>query len=113
MQIAEDWPQGALLTCVGAEDVDAGDNGRVSFELDSTRSDKDLPFRIDAKSGCVFIDSPQPLDFEKRPLYNLTVEVGVSFCQLSMDVLMKMCGAGVGQRSTAVQHDLLAVGGAD
>uniref|UniRef100_A0A914UQL5 Uncharacterized protein n=1 Tax=Plectus sambesii TaxID=2011161 RepID=A0A914UQL5_9BILA len=75
VQIAEDWPQGALLTCVGAEDVDAGENGRLSFELDSTRSDKDLPFRIDAKSGCVFIDSPQPLDFEKRPLYNLTVEV--------------------------------------
>lgn len=65
-----------MLTCVGADDPDAGDNSRLSFELDSTRSEKDLPFRIDATSGCVFIDSPQPLDFEKRPVYNLTVEVG-------------------------------------
>ncbi len=79
MQFAEDWPNGAIVTCVAANDADIGENAQLSYQFDPTAISSDgntiVPFRVDAISGCIFIDSTIPLDFETRPLYNLSIEV--------------------------------------
>uniref|UniRef100_A0A915BTY2 Cadherin domain-containing protein n=3 Tax=Parascaris TaxID=6254 RepID=A0A915BTY2_PARUN len=77
VQIPEDYPNGALVTCVAASDADAGENGRITYGFDSLldKTSAQLPFRVQADTGCIFVDSRSPLDFETRALYNLSIEV--------------------------------------
>uniref|UniRef100_A0A0M3I755 Cadherin domain-containing protein n=1 Tax=Ascaris lumbricoides TaxID=6252 RepID=A0A0M3I755_ASCLU len=77
VQIPEDYPNGALVTCVAASDADAGENGRITYGFDSLldKTSTQLPFRVQADTGCIFVDSRSPLDFETRALYNLSIEV--------------------------------------
>ncbi|VDK18559.1 unnamed protein product [Anisakis simplex] len=76
VQIPEDYPNGALVTCIAAFDADIGENARITYGFDTIfdKSSSQLPFRIQPDTGCIFIDSTVPLDFETRPLYNITVE---------------------------------------
>ncbi|VDK60855.1 unnamed protein product [Anisakis simplex] len=81
VQIPEDYPNGALVTCIAAFDADIGENARITYGFDTIfdKSSSQLPFRIQPDTGCIFIDSTVPLDFETRPLYNITVEVRLNF----------------------------------
>lgn len=64
------------MTCVGALDPDDGANKEISYAFDSAASDQyQLPFKIDASSGCLFVSTDEPFDFEKRSFYNLSIEV--------------------------------------
>uniref|UniRef100_A0A183V1J2 Cadherin domain protein n=1 Tax=Toxocara canis TaxID=6265 RepID=A0A183V1J2_TOXCA len=76
VQIPEDYPNGALVTCVAASDADTGENGRITYGFDSKldKASKQIPFRVQADTGCIFIDSKFPLNFETRALYNISVE---------------------------------------
>ena len=74
MQIPEDYPNNALVTCVVATDPDLGENGRVTYSIESY-SASSQPFRIQSDTGCIFVDSKEPLDYETRALFNLTIKV--------------------------------------
>lgn len=93
--VPEDYPAGALVTCVDADDPDTGENGRISYRLvDSTRksinASSEAPFFIDSATGCIRLmwtngaskqrkSTPSYLelilDYERQPFYNLTVEL--------------------------------------
>ncbi|KAK6741188.1 hypothetical protein RB195_009193 [Necator americanus] len=76
VRIPEDYPDGALVGCVAASDADIGANARLRFSLEPEENGLAPPFKIDHRTGCVFIHSPhQPLDFQRRPLYNMTIDV--------------------------------------
>ncbi|VDM79530.1 unnamed protein product [Strongylus vulgaris] len=76
VRIPEDYPDGALVGCVAATDPDVGPNARLRFSLDPEENGLAPPFKIDHRTGCVFIHSPhQPLDFQRRSSYNLTIDV--------------------------------------
>uniref|UniRef100_A0A0R3RMF6 Cadherin n=1 Tax=Elaeophora elaphi TaxID=1147741 RepID=A0A0R3RMF6_9BILA len=73
--IPEDYPNNALLTCVAAWDPDEGENGQIAYAFDSTiETPVTLPFRIQEDTGCIFINTNDPFDFETINLYNLSVE---------------------------------------
>ncbi|VDN22902.1 unnamed protein product [Cylicostephanus goldi] len=67
VRIPEDYPDGALVGCVAATDPDIGPNARLRFSLEPEENGLAPPFKIDHRTGCVFIHSPhQPLDFQRR-----------------------------------------------
>ncbi|KAL4002923.1 Cadherin domain family protein [Acanthocheilonema viteae] len=73
--IPEDYPNNVLLTCVTAWDPDEGQNGQVAYEFDSTiETSVTLPFRIQKDTGCIFVNTDEPFDFETINLYNLSIE---------------------------------------
>ncbi|EJW72139.1 hypothetical protein WUBG_16951 [Wuchereria bancrofti] len=74
--IPEDYPNNALLTCVAAWDPDEGKNGEVVYTFDITvETSLTLPFRIEENTGCIFVNTDEPFDFETINRYNLSVEV--------------------------------------
>ncbi|KHJ77698.1 cadherin domain protein [Oesophagostomum dentatum] len=76
VRIPEDYPDGALVGCVAATDPDVGANARLRFSIEPEENGLSPPFKIDHRTGCVFIHSPhQPLDFQRRSLYNMTIDV--------------------------------------
>lgn len=75
VQIPEDYPNGALITCIPVIDPDYGENGRVTYTLFASDLTSVIPFRIQPDTGCIFLNSKQPLDYETRAFYNLTVKV--------------------------------------
>ncbi|KAJ1373971.1 hypothetical protein KIN20_036538 [Parelaphostrongylus tenuis] len=76
VRIPEDYPDGALVGCVAATDADVGANARLRFSIESEQSGVTPPFKIDHRTGCVFIHSShQPLDFQRQASYNLTIDV--------------------------------------
>ncbi|VDM52768.1 unnamed protein product [Angiostrongylus costaricensis] len=76
VRIPEDYPDGALVGCVAATDADVGANARLRFSVESEQSGITPPFKIDHRTGCVFIHSPhQPLDFQRKASYNMTIDV--------------------------------------
>lgn len=73
----EDAPNNQLVTCLGASDIDNGTNAELFFELiynDVSNSVK-TPFRVDNASGCIFVDTNKPFDFEKVSYYNFSIKV--------------------------------------
>uniref|UniRef100_A0A7I4YD34 Cadherin domain protein n=1 Tax=Haemonchus contortus TaxID=6289 RepID=A0A7I4YD34_HAECO len=77
VRIPEDYPDGAMVGCLTAYDPDVGQNARLRFSIEAEENGIAPPFRIDHHSGCVFIHSPhQPLDFQRRSTYNLSIDVG-------------------------------------
>ncbi|VDO27944.1 unnamed protein product [Haemonchus placei] len=77
VRIPEDYPDGAMVGCLTAYDPDVGQNARLRFSIEAEENGIAPPFRIDHHSGCVFIHSPhQPLDFQRRSIYNLSIDVG-------------------------------------
>ncbi|VDN46419.1 unnamed protein product, partial [Gongylonema pulchrum] len=74
--IPEDYPNNALVTCFAAFDPDEGKNGAIAYALDSAvKQLTSVPFRIQEDTGCVFVNTERPLDFETIKLYNLSIEV--------------------------------------
>ncbi|PIO55201.1 hypothetical protein TELCIR_23413, partial [Teladorsagia circumcincta] len=75
VRIPEDYPDGAMVGCLAASDPDVGQNARLRFSIEAEANGIAPPFKIDHRTGCVFIHSPhQPLDFQRRPVYNLTID---------------------------------------
>ncbi|OZC11535.1 hypothetical protein X798_01393 [Onchocerca flexuosa] len=73
--IPEDYPNNALLTCVAAWDPDEGKNGEIVYAFDSTlEASVTVPFRIQEDTGCIFVNTDEPFDFETTKLYNLSIE---------------------------------------
>uniref|UniRef100_A0A1I7XKI7 Cadherin domain-containing protein n=1 Tax=Heterorhabditis bacteriophora TaxID=37862 RepID=A0A1I7XKI7_HETBA len=73
VRIPEDFPDGALVGCLAARDLDIGENSHLRFSIDN---EDHPPFRIDHHTGCIFVHSPhQPLDYEHKPMYNITIDV--------------------------------------
>ncbi|KFD57635.1 hypothetical protein M513_01305, partial [Trichuris suis] len=72
VEIPEDVPPHFLFTCVGAYDPDEGVNAMLRYELPANASEV-LPFDIDSETGC--LRTIGTLDFSKRPIYNLKVQV--------------------------------------
>ncbi|GMT19019.1 hypothetical protein PFISCL1PPCAC_10316 [Pristionchus fissidentatus] len=96
VSISEDWPDGALVGCLAVHDEDSGSNGRLSYgmEMEKMEGGEPYPFRVDRHSGCVFVKSKHPLDYEKRKGYNLSVEVSdngetplMTICQMEVNLI--------------------------
>ncbi|GMR42111.1 hypothetical protein PMAYCL1PPCAC_12306, partial [Pristionchus mayeri] len=96
VSISEDWPDGALVGCLAVHDEDSGANGRLVYgmEMEKMENGEPFPFRVDRHSGCVFVKSKQPLDYEKRREYNLSIEVSdngetplTTICQMDVHLI--------------------------
>ncbi|KAL6110918.1 dchs2 [Pungitius sinensis] len=68
-------PEGAAVASavcqVTATDLDLGENGRVTYEINRRQSDPDEVFSIDETSGVVYLN--KPLDYETRAFHELVV----------------------------------------
>lgn len=70
-ELAEDSPNGQLVTCVAAFDADQGLNARLQYEIPNDSA----PFRIDRQTGCVFTNLSKPLDYELQNSHTFNVTV--------------------------------------
>ncbi|XP_042348803.1 protocadherin Fat 2 [Plectropomus leopardus] len=68
IKVPEDVPVGTLLVWVESVDLDLGSGGLVTYNLKNTEGGI---FHLDSSTGALILE--RELDFERRPLYNLTV----------------------------------------
>ncbi|XP_070818647.1 protocadherin Fat 2 [Chaetodon trifascialis] len=68
IKVPEDVPVGTLLVWVESVDLDLGSGGLVTYNLKNTEGGI---FHLDASTGGLTLE--RELDFERRPIYNLTV----------------------------------------
>uniref|UniRef100_A0A3Q3F9R6 FAT atypical cadherin 2 n=1 Tax=Labrus bergylta TaxID=56723 RepID=A0A3Q3F9R6_9LABR len=68
VKIPEDVPVGTVLVWVESVDLDLGSGGLVTYNLKNTESGI---FHLDPATGALTLE--RELDFERRPVYNLTV----------------------------------------
>ncbi|XP_029297728.1 LOW QUALITY PROTEIN: protocadherin Fat 2 [Cottoperca gobio] len=68
IKVPEDVPVGTLLVWVESVDLDLGSGGIVTYNLKNTEGGI---FQLDPSTGALFLE--RELDFERRPIYNLTV----------------------------------------
>ncbi|KAL6117350.1 fat2 [Pungitius sinensis] len=68
VKVPEDLPVGTLLVWVESVDLDLGSGGLVTYNLKNTEGGI---FHLDSSSGALILE--RELDFERRPVYNLTV----------------------------------------
>lgn len=68
VKVPEDVPVGTLLVWVESVDLDLGSGGRVTYNLKNTEGGI---FNLDLSTGSLTLE--RELDFERRPVYNLTV----------------------------------------
>ena len=106
----EDAPRGQLVGCIGATDLDLGENGRVTFEMG--KSIPKAPFRIDYGTGCIFLDSPNPLSAERHSRYSFNITISdhgdpplSSTCQVKLDLI------SVNRNQMAPEFEQIAVEG--
>ncbi|XP_030238562.1 protein dachsous [Drosophila navojoa] len=69
--VPENATVGTSVLQVYASDTDADENGLVEYAINRRQSDKEQMFRIDARTGAVYIN--KPLDFETKELHELVV----------------------------------------
>ncbi|XP_074530998.1 protocadherin Fat 2 isoform X2 [Halichoeres trimaculatus] len=68
VKVPEDLPVGSNLVWVESVDLDLGSGGLVTYNLKNTEGGI---FHLDSSTGALTLE--RELDFERRPLYNLTV----------------------------------------
>ncbi|XP_070692797.1 protocadherin Fat 2 [Pempheris klunzingeri] len=68
IKVPEDVPVGTLLVWIESVDLDLGSGGLVTYNLKNTESGI---FNLDSSTGALTLE--RELDFERRPVYNLTV----------------------------------------
>lgn len=83
----EDSPNGQLIGCVPTKDLDLSPTS-LRFSI---QSKAELPFRIDEFSGCLFLNSSKPLDYEKTSSYKF----GISVLDGNMKGLSTECTAHI------------------
>lgn len=54
-------------------DLDTGINSILNYTL--SNSNNEVPFRVDLKSGCIFVDSKKPFDFEKKSNFTFDIQI--------------------------------------
>lgn len=69
--VPENATVGTSVLQVYASDTDADENGLVEYAINRRQSDKEQMFRIDSRTGAVYIN--KPLDFETKELHELVV----------------------------------------
>ncbi|TMW54235.1 hypothetical protein DOY81_000658 [Sarcophaga bullata] len=69
--VAENATIGTMVLQVYATDADADENGMVEYSINRRQSDKEQMFRIDSKSGWIYVN--KALDFETKELHELVV----------------------------------------
>jgi protocadherin-16/23 len=62
---------GTVILMVTATDADSGNNGKVGYYIDRTRSDPNENFNVDAETGAVVLN--KKLDFEQQTNYELVI----------------------------------------
>uniref|UniRef100_A0A0N5A589 Cadherin domain-containing protein n=1 Tax=Parastrongyloides trichosuri TaxID=131310 RepID=A0A0N5A589_PARTI len=71
--IPEDLPNNALITCLVGIDKDEGKNKELNYELFDD-NDKKM-FFLDNSTGCIFLNSDKPLDYEIQSKYTLKFKI--------------------------------------
>ena len=71
VQVREDVEVGRTVVTVFAEDDDADENGRVTYELRQSMSSEVRDFAIDERTGRIFVD--HRLDYETEQSYSLII----------------------------------------
>ncbi|XP_046738187.1 protein dachsous [Diprion similis] len=69
--VPENATVGTAVLAVNAQDLDAGDNGRIEYSINRRQSDREEMFRIDSETGMVFVN--KPLDFESKDRHELVI----------------------------------------
>ncbi|XP_013791248.1 fat-like cadherin-related tumor suppressor homolog [Limulus polyphemus] len=67
-RVREDQPVGSVVMILSAHDPDLSNGGKIHYELEGNDTST---FQIDPEVGVVRLAGP--LDFESRPIYNLTI----------------------------------------
>ncbi|XP_076296271.1 dachsous cadherin-related 1 [Lasioglossum baleicum] len=71
VSIPENATVGTPVLAVNATDSDAGDNGRIEYSINRRQSDREEMFRIDPKTGMVYVN--KALDFESKERHELVI----------------------------------------
>uniref|UniRef100_A0A0N5BTM2 Cadherin domain-containing protein n=1 Tax=Strongyloides papillosus TaxID=174720 RepID=A0A0N5BTM2_STREA len=71
--IPEDLPNNALITCLIGVDKDEGKNRELSYYLIDEKDKKN--FFLHQKTGCLFLRSSQPLDYEIQNKYVIKFKI--------------------------------------
>lgn len=69
--VPEDAPLMSAVCQVRATDVDLGDNGRVTYEINRRQSDPNEVFSINETTGVIYLN--KPLDFEAQAFHELII----------------------------------------
>ncbi|XP_040892286.1 protocadherin-23 [Toxotes jaculatrix] len=69
--VHEDAPVMSAVCQVHATDLDLGDNGRITYEINRRQSDPNEVFSINETTGVVYLN--KPLDFETQAFHELIV----------------------------------------
>ncbi|XP_064191411.1 protocadherin-23 [Anguilla rostrata] len=72
--IWENAPISSTVCQVSAADLDLGENGRVTYEINRRQSDPNELFSIDHTTGIISIN--KPLDYEVQPFHELIIRAG-------------------------------------
>uniref|UniRef100_A0A915DAN4 Cadherin domain-containing protein n=1 Tax=Ditylenchus dipsaci TaxID=166011 RepID=A0A915DAN4_9BILA len=72
--LLEDSPNGLLIACIYAQDADLHQNAFLNYSINQQTSNK-VPFRIDSATGCIFLHTDKPLDYQQTRFYNFSVQV--------------------------------------
>ncbi|KAG7237073.1 hypothetical protein INR49_032818 [Caranx melampygus] len=69
--VPEDAPLMSAVCQVRATDLDLGDNGRVTYEINRRQSDPNEVFSINETTGVIYLN--KPLDFETQAFHELII----------------------------------------
>ncbi|KAM9362525.1 protocadherin-23 [Symphorus nematophorus] len=69
--LPEDAPVMSAVCQVHATDLDLGDNGKITYEINRRQSDPTEIFSINETSGVVYLN--KPLDYETQPFHELII----------------------------------------
>ncbi|XP_078145977.1 protocadherin-23 [Centroberyx gerrardi] len=69
--VSEDAPVMSAVCQVQATDLDLGDNGQITYEINRRQSDSNEVFFINETTGVIYIN--KPLDFETQPFHELII----------------------------------------
>ncbi|XP_069545867.1 protocadherin-23 [Brachyistius frenatus] len=69
--VREDAPTMSAVCQVHATDLDLGDNGRITYEINRRQSDPNEVFSINETTGVVYLN--KPLDFERQAFHELII----------------------------------------
>uniref|UniRef100_A0A3P8RRR1 Protocadherin-16 n=1 Tax=Amphiprion percula TaxID=161767 RepID=A0A3P8RRR1_AMPPE len=69
--VREDAPIMSAVCQVQATDLDLGDNGRITYEINRRQSDPNEVFSINETTGVVYLN--KPLDFEAQAFHELII----------------------------------------
>uniref|UniRef100_A0A914QL07 Cadherin domain-containing protein n=1 Tax=Panagrolaimus davidi TaxID=227884 RepID=A0A914QL07_9BILA len=106
----EDAPKGHLVGCIAASDEDLNENSKLTFEMG--KSIPKAPFRIDIETGCIFLDSINPLSAERHSRYSFNITVSDSgIPSLSTQCQVKLDLISVNRNQMAPEFEQIAVEG--